>query len=140
MQVFLPYSDFKKSAKVLDYRRLGKQRVECKQILNALSNKKNGWRNHPAVLMWRGYNDALTLYMNLVIIEWIKRGYKNNMSLFKIDESKIEYPLWLGNERFHMSHRSNLLRKNKKYYSKFGWKEPNDLSYFWPTKEGYYGY
>ena len=53
----LPYTDFIKSAKCLDYKRLGKQRVEAKQILNILLGEttKTGWRNHPSVLMWYGY-------------------------------------------------------------------------------------
>lgn len=38
MQTFLPYDSFKKSARVLDQRRLGKQRVECLQILGALTD------------------------------------------------------------------------------------------------------
>lgn len=137
MQTFLPYENFEQSAKVLDYRRLGKQRVECRQILYALPSETNGWRNHPAVLMWKGYELALTLYMNIVIIEWIKRGYKNNMSLFKIDKRFVVFPPWLGDERFHSSHRSNLLRKDEEYYGKFGWTETDNLPYFWPTKENY---
>lgn len=36
MQTFLPYADFKKSAQVLDGMRLGKQRVETLQIMQAL--------------------------------------------------------------------------------------------------------
>ena len=36
MQTFLPYPDFERSAKVLDNKRLGKQRVEVLQILNVL--------------------------------------------------------------------------------------------------------
>lgn len=40
MQTFLPYPDFKKSAQCLDYQRLGKQRLECKQILQTLALKK----------------------------------------------------------------------------------------------------
>ncbi len=36
MQTFLPHESFKKSFKVLDYRRLGKQRVEAHQVLNVL--------------------------------------------------------------------------------------------------------
>lgn len=36
MQTFLPYSDFTKSAQCLDNRRLGKQRVECLQILQTI--------------------------------------------------------------------------------------------------------
>jgi len=51
VQTFLPYTDFIKSAKCLDYKRLGKQRVEAKQILNILLGEttKAGWTNHPAV-------------------------------------------------------------------------------------------
>ena len=37
MQTFLPFADFRKSAAALDNARLGKQRVECLQILRALS-------------------------------------------------------------------------------------------------------
>ena len=33
MQTFLPYPDFKKSLQTLDYRRLGKQRIEAYQII-----------------------------------------------------------------------------------------------------------
>jgi hypothetical protein len=46
----------------------------------------------------------------------------------KYDESM---PDWYENEEFHASHRSNLLRKNKEYYSQFGWKEKDNLSYVW---------
>jgi len=138
MQTFLPYPDFKKSAKCLDYKRLGKQRVEAKQILNILNGKaklnKNGkisWENHPAVKMWKGYEKPLTQYMNTMIQEWIDRGYKNTMEINRSNE-KFDLPPWIGDDRLHSSHRSNLLRKNKDYYSKFGWIETNDLLYYWP--------
>ena len=44
MQTFLPYSSFTESAKILDWRRLGKQRVEGMQIINAISGvpRKDG--------------------------------------------------------------------------------------------------
>jgi len=41
MQTFLPYESFRESAKVLDWRRLGKQRVEGMQIINAIEGKTN---------------------------------------------------------------------------------------------------
>ena len=73
MQTFLPYADFSKTAKCLDYKRLGKQRVEAKQILNILLDRTEtkGWRNHPAVLMWVGYENALKIYYNMILDEWI---------------------------------------------------------------------
>ena len=132
MQTFVPYADFTETAKVLDYRRLGKQRVETFQILNILLDRteSSGWRNHPAVRMWRGFEAALQHYQNTVIQEWINRGYKNNMSFENID-SAIIYPVWFGDEKVHRSHRSNLLRKNSEYYSEF-FNEPTDLEYHWP--------
>ena len=132
MQTFLPYSNFTKSFKVLDYRRLGKQRVEAKQILNVLLDRTTtkGWRNHPIVRMWQGYEPSLQLYHNLCINEWINQGYNNNMELENITEP-IVYPHWLGNKSFHSSHRANLLRKDYGYYSKFRWREDSENPYTW---------
>jgi hypothetical protein len=129
MQTFLPYSDFVNISKVLDYKRLGKQRVEARQILNTILNG-GGWSNHPAIKMWRGYENALILYSNIMIKEWILRGYRNTMEI--INTGSVEFPSWLGDEDLHASHRSNLLRKDSVWYSKFGWSESPDLSYIWP--------
>lgn len=148
MQTFLPYADFKRSLETLDYRRLGKQRVEAFQLLVANGNKwalaertrrtgkvgtPKGWVNHPAAVMWRGYDDALMTYMNASIIEWTKRGYNNTMS--KADTlTSFVMPPWFGWPEFHASHRSNLLRKDAKYYSQFNWTEPDNLEYVWPSE------
>jgi len=133
MQTFLPYADFKETAKCLDYRRLGKQRVEAFQILNILLHRtqSKAWSKHPAVLIWEGYENALKEYYKTIRQEWIERGYNNTMKTESINKTII-YPWWLGKESFHSSHRSNLLRKDEKYYSQFQWKESNDLLYEWP--------
>lgn len=117
----------------MDSKRLGKQRVEAFQILNILTKRTatRGWKNHPATKMWKGSINALKEYHNIAIEEWIKRGYKNNMKLERI-RGKTTYPSWLGNKKFHSAHRSNLLRKDKKFYSKYKWKEPTNLDYVWP--------
>lgn len=134
MQTFLPSPNFRNSAIALDQRRLGKQRVEVLQILNALHGVSRGWQNHPATRMWKGYEPALWLYGQTVIGEWVARGYQNNMMLpgeYTLDE--VEFPPWLGDERFHASHRSNLLRKDPLWYGQFGWDESPDLPYVWPA-------
>jgi hypothetical protein len=131
MQTFLPYPDFEASLRVLDYRRLGKQRLEALQLIRAISGETVGWSRHPAAAMWRGYLNALKQYHNIAIEEWIRRGYRNNMPQKRI-RGKIVYPPWLGNEAFHASHRSNLLRKDREHYGAFGWTEPDNLPYLWP--------
>ena len=139
MQTFLPYADFKKSAECLDYRRLGKQRVEAKQIIDLLEKhdasediSKLGWGNHPAVRMWIGYTDCLKLYYKEIVKEWIKRGYKNNIPIYlELKELPIKIPDWLGRKDFHNAHKSNLLRKDKEFYGKYNWDIPDDLPYKW---------
>jgi len=132
MQTFLPYADFEKSAKCLDYRRLGKQRVEAMQIYKIVSGKRTigGWINHPAVNMWRGFSNLLAYYYNDILDEWIKRGYKNNMEYIMCPPSITE-PLWMGDKDFHDSHKSNLLRKDPDFYGQYMWNVPNNLDYVW---------
>jgi hypothetical protein len=139
MNTFLPYPDFVKSAQCLDYKRLGKQRVEAWQIYLALTKKNYGWKNHPIVKMWKGYEKALLLYGWYICQEWNKRGYKDTLwNKFIIENNllkkELTYPKWLNNKKFHSAMRSNLLRKDKKYYSKFGWKEKDNLLYYWIIK------
>ena len=82
--------------------------------------------------MWKGYENALAQYHNIAIEEWIKRGFRNNMKYLYISK-EIIYPCWLGNKNFQASHKSNLLRKNKEFYSKYGWTETDNLAYMWPV-------
>ncbi len=130
MQTFLPYEDFKRSAEVLDDKRLGKQRVEAMQIYKACVLDDYGWKSHPAVKMWVGYEYALLEYMNVMIKTWIERGFNNTMGIARFD-TKIVMPKWLGDDDLHASHRSNLLRKDKDFYSKYNWSEPDDMPYYW---------
>lgn len=132
MQTFLPYDDFARSVACLDWRRLGKQRVEAFQILKALTTPSYGWQRHPAVKMWRGYEDALGLYMNLCIEEWKRRGYKNTMTPVPLP-SKVPIPPWLGQRAFHESHQSNLVRKDPEYYRRIFPRVAADLPYVWPV-------
>jgi hypothetical protein len=131
LQTFLPYPDFLRTARVLDNRRLGRQRVEAYQILRTLAGMTRGWVNHPAVLMWRGYETALSVYMNVMIEEWERRGFVNNMYRITVLEH-YDLPPWFGNVDFHSSHRSNLLRKEPEYYRKFWPDEDSGLPYVWP--------
>ena len=132
MQTFLPYKGFRLSAQTLDYRRLGKQRVEAYQILNVILERTDtkGWRNHPITKMWVGYENALKLYFNICVDEWIKRGYNKHMLLEEIT-GDVVYPHWLGNDLIHSSHRANLLRKDKEFYSQYMWIEDSSNPYCW---------
>ena len=142
MQTFLPYQSFTRSLKCLDDRRLGKQRVEAMQILDALQPYSTSrWKNHPAVKMWRGYERALRCYHDTAIQQWINRGFNNNMRMLSVSSDwpisdNIGKPSWLTPE-FCSAHRCNLLRKDFQHYSQFNWPEMeldfNNVSYIWPV-------
>lgn len=140
MQTFLPYTDIRKCAEVLDNKRLGKQRVETVQILNALLNpptKKHGWHRHPAVLMWRGYEAFLCkVYLKEIIDEWVRRGFDNtkcgeHYANFLPRLGKPIAPHWL-NEELCITHRSRLIQKDPEFYRPKFPGNPEDLGYLWP--------
>ena len=142
MQIFLPYPSFKHSLQVLDNKRLGKQRVETYQIISAITRRPKldgtpykGWLNHPCTIMWKDNLNALKEYLNLSISEWVNRGFKNTMEFEEID-GPIEYPVFIGFDRFHSSHRANLLKKEPEFYTRYGWTEDPTDPYVWMDKEG----
>lgn len=136
MQTFLPYASFEASARVLDRQRLGKQRVEAWQIMLALNGRSKGWVNHPATRMWRGHTEALARYGDAMCFEWIRRGYRDTLlERFHpfITHNELVLPAWFGDEALHLSHRSNLVRKDPNYYREYWSDVPDDLPYVWPV-------
>ncbi|MFI9821439.1 MSMEG_6728 family protein [Streptomyces sp. NPDC052013] len=152
MQTFLPYPGFAESALVLDRRRLGKQRVEALQVLRGLIVPGYGWRRHPAVRMWTGYEEALVRYGLEVCRVWRERGHQDNCAATLVadlaaarpgtrvrDQAELaragELPPWLGDEPFHRAHRSALLRKDPDAYAEHFPDVPDDLPYVWPASD-----
>lgn len=146
---FRPYADHRRTASVLDYRRLGKQRVEAIQIAGAalsyLTGESGGWTNHPVVRMWAGRSNPyldhacgqihladLLDYYEVVSSEWRRRGYNHQMNyrvlpLYSILEDSrfvwADHPLpWGPYEELVQKH--ILLRKDPEWYGQF-WRIKN---------------
>ena len=180
MQTFLPYEDFAESAQALDDRRLGKQRVEAKQIIDIIRKKRQrhneyiaqaiwrrvesveegtydawkkkhpiGWENHPAVLMWEpntvdAWSDWwLARYGEAICDEWRRRGHRDTLRhFFRTVTTDPNYsidkpPWWLGEERFHETHRARLYDKDRVHYEDFAYDRATTCcltcNYWWPT-------
>ena len=150
MQTFLPFTDFAASARVLDTRRLGKQRVEALQVLRAITRPNYGWRHHPAAKMWRGFEEGLGAYAVAICQEWCARGHadtcecKIRTELAELGVPDVrsqaelaaagELPPWLGEERFHRSHRASLVRKDPDHYGPLLPDADPELEYYWPSR------
>ena len=146
MQTFLPYPDFERSARALDRRRLGKQRVEVLQICNALHRETGGWVNHPVTRMWRGYEPALVAYGLAVTREWIRQGGRDTVHEKLLahlhgepvrDQRELRsagmLPPWLGDRPLHAAYRSALVRKDPVFYEPLFPTAEADLPYVWPA-------
>jgi hypothetical protein len=105
------------------------------QILQTLE-RGSRWQNHVAVRMWRGYEDALKLYINVMISEWKRRGFVNNMNTYALPLwlGDIRLPHWLGDSRLHLSHRCNLVRKDRDFYGPLWPGVDSEAPYWWPVK------
>jgi hypothetical protein len=161
MQTFLSETTFSGSAEVLDKRRLNSQFKEARQIMDVLfakpreDGKKIGWQNHPAVLMWKGHEYYLWLYIKRIREECIYRGIKvvknteavnKHIHLIDSPDTCQDPPLWWSDEtlrnRVIMTHRARLFVKDPVHYAKYEqWVEPakelvccvGKCNYFWPS-------
>lgn len=133
MQTFLPSKDFDTVAKMLDSKRLNKQILECYQILKVLSSDdpRAGWRNHPAVKMWKGFEVALYDYVSSMLREANYRGIKtdkNTENLVTLRANNIKswgsgFPKWYQNSEIMKfvttTHKANLFYKDPEFYFEF---------------------
>jgi hypothetical protein len=139
VQTFAPLQDATEIAKVLDYRRLGKQRVETKQLLMALLGLDKAGepttvpasphtRYHPITRAWAGHEFALWQYGMAMCIEWIGRGYNSTIhTWFEAVEAGLDsapgWPWWWGTPQITDNHQRMLV-----------WKEPSHYATIWPDK------
>jgi len=152
VQTFLPFPDFARSAAVLDPPRLGKQRVENVQILRGLTVTGHGYRHHPAVKMWAGYEEALVRYGLIVADVWTATDRADTTAATLTTDLAAacgitevrdvaalraagDLPPWLGDEAFHRSHQSALIRKDAALYGPIFGDVPPDLPYVWPPSD-----
>jgi Pyrimidine dimer DNA glycosylase len=150
MQTFLPYASFEASARALDPKRLGKQRVEVIQIVRALTVPGYAWSQHPAVLMWKGYEEALGRYGLTMCEVWDALGFGDTCATTIVSDlaaagipsirtyEELEQagalPPWLTDAELQRSHRSALVRKDPGHYRSIFPGVPDDLPYVWPER------
>jgi len=132
MQTFVSHSDFESTARALDTKRLDKQWVEVIQIIRALTRPGYGWAAHPAVLMWKDYEEALGCYGLTMCAGWVEKGFRDScaatiasdlretgVTSVRSYEQLAEagaLPQWLFDPALLRSHQSALVRKDPGYY------------------------
>jgi len=123
MITFLVWEDYAENARILDNRRLGKQRVEASQIIRILERLQSGekkgeipWSKHPIIKCWEGYLPSLKQYYNAVVSEWVRRGFRNNMPLYPLEDCASKPP-WVFNEKVCYAMYAQLILKDFAQYN-----------------------
>lgn len=148
MIVYMPEESVRDSVKALGHADLEQQFLDIIEILGILTH---GYPDdHPAIEMWRGYEDALFEYLLETKEELANRGiYKSSDwdNAFKIYNefpiAGIEWPEWMDNHLLHKSHRQRLFLNDPDEYDKYSWDaiDPmilchNECYVLWPTHIG----
>lgn len=140
MQTFLISNKFEETANILDNKRLGKQILECSQILkiylrklNILEDGKKGYINHPVTNIWQDiegnvYLFQLLKYTDCMYEEWKKRyGIRPKWEITRQEildflnshTTLIGHPkaILYWSDEFYELMKRNLIRKNPLIYS-----------------------
>lgn len=145
VNTFLAHPDYVINAKLLDSRRLNKQITEATQIYNTcrkiythlsdttypsvwdlyaqardvVKEHKIAWGNHPAVIMWLGYEDSLCEYIAACYNEWTTNRRRKDNTLCQYKNKPPEprgepcKPWWLYRTNLMLSHRVALINKER---------------------------
>jgi len=163
MQTFITNSDSSLGVEALDNKRLNKQLLEARQILNILVSLRNdptatpAWRNHPAVKMWRGHEWQLFRYCTRVAIALQARGIQFTKNydaitalIDQVDPADTDsLPEWMADpvqlDKVITTHRSSLYHKDPVHYAQFKYEADfldsnrdwmlccDRCNYYWPT-------
>lgn len=131
MQVFIIGTPFE-TAMALDTKRLHKQIVECRQILDALNGAK-AWSNHPCVLQYRGHEGWLKIYSECLELELLKTP-NNDAAITAIQAvasvmAKKLTPCFHTQEYFEQMKR-RLYTKDKEHYKQWADLGESDCNWY----------
>ena len=128
MQVFIIGTPFE-TAMNLDKRRLNKQIIECRQILDALNGAK-AWSNHPCVLQYRGYEKWLRNYLR-VLHNWQIGGVPHH---FYNDMANKSRPPFHTQEYFDQMKR-RLYTKDPVHYAQWAYLGTSEENWYFVDGE-----
>lgn len=129
LRTWLPDPSFQVSASLLHDAEVHRTRTDVIFILEVLAGRQKHMRHSPPVTMWRGSELMLIAYGTAMCEEWKSRGQRDSLGdrIFAYATEAFETgalnphdngnkPWWLGNEGFHMSHKSGLIALRPEFY------------------------
>lgn len=108
MNIFLPYENSPTySAAVLDDKRLLKQILETRQILQVAEGESEGFKNHPITKHYIQYKAFLAYYGFCCCLEYMYRFNKKHKYYDYFDKKNIMYKDWADYVPFYAAGAKN---------------------------------
>jgi hypothetical protein len=121
--IWMPYQDYRRSAKCLSDQHLREQRVACRKIIGVMFN---GQRRDIATWMvdWSRCSDAVLWATDATLREMTRRrlpGGPFGETPWMLIRG-TEPPVWLGREEAHRTHKEMLMKADPQHYGRMGWR------------------
>ena len=133
MQVFIIGTPIE-TVKSLDLRRLRKQIIETKQILNTLAGKSQAWKNHPCVLQYRDYQIWLSYYLKCFEY-YIENNYTLALSASLL---ATEHTPPFHTPEYFTQMKRRLFTKDQNYYKNWSDLGLSEINWYWVDNEWRY--
>jgi hypothetical protein len=120
MMIYLPYSDFHRSAKCLSDRHLAEQRSSIREAIYALTIpgvKRPHWTGP-----WEGHVTQLLHLCDATLRERRRRGRDERGVVPWMLDHHDPLPEWLNDPAYHGNQRMLLLREDPTHYNRMGWR------------------
>ena len=115
MQIFIVGSIFE-TCQALDKRRLWKQILEARQIIDILLGKTQAWKNHPVAKMYKDDLEWLLLY--LAVFEEYWKGDLEAAEIISNGAEEIK-PKFLHDNSYLENMKKRLFTKDNSFYSQW---------------------
>lgn len=136
MNVFIIGTPYE-TAQALDEKRLRKQIIECRQILDALNGKTKAWRSHPAVVQYEGYEPYLMNYLDCLQL-FAKGKLEQAKDISDVTDRWFK-PLF-HTEPYFDSMKRRLYTKDPVHYAQWADLGTSDVNWYWSEEECGYIY
>lgn len=119
--IYMPYQDYRRSAKCLSDAHLREQRVSCMRVINVLCASQKRDRE-PWMADWENHLDAVLYAIDATIEELRRRKLQGPHGIcpWMLRKNTPE-PSWLGESAYHDEVKQNLLKADPAHYGKMGW-------------------
>ena len=130
MQVFIVGTPYE-TAEALDAKRLNKQIIENKQIMDAIIGTGKGWFNHPVVKSYNKHLNWLQHY-NLCLF-WYRQG--NKQMAKEMSDKAVEHKPNFHTEEYLNNMKRRLYTKNKQHYKQWSELGESNCNWYWSEEE-----